>query len=206
MSINKSSKHENATHGWKQRKRLQQMSTKKQQQIDWRKSQVFELSSKGYSQSDIARVLQIDKSVICRDLAFLRQQSKQNIRKYIDERLPEEYEKCLVGLTAILREAWNISQQPDIDKREKVQALSLARDCYTLKLDLLTNATVIDDAVRFMARHQNQNQTKEKDKDESKKHNEDENKDKVINEFEIKDEASGTAVATANQVFLILRN
>jgi hypothetical protein len=26
-------------------------------------------------------------------------------RKYIDERLPEEYEKCLVRLTAILREA-----------------------------------------------------------------------------------------------------
>ena len=178
------------------------MSTKKQQQIDWRKSQVFELSSKGYSQSDIARVLQIDKSVICRDLAFLRQQSKQNIRKYIDERLPEEYEKCLVGLTVILRETWNMSQQPDIDKREKVQALSLARDCYMSKLDLLTNATVVDDAVRFMASHQNQNQTKEKDKDESKKHNKDEeNKDKVINEFEIKNEASETAVAMANQVF-----
>jgi hypothetical protein len=69
------------------------------------------------------------------------------------------------------------------------------------KLDLLTNATVVDDAVRFMARHQNQNQTKEKDKDESKKHNKDENKDKVINEFEIKNEASETAVAMANQVF-----
>ncbi|HET7284846.1 MAG TPA: hypothetical protein VFI70_09185, partial [Nitrososphaeraceae archaeon] len=98
------------------------MSTKKQQQIDWRKSQVFELSSKGYSQSDIARVLQIDKSVICRDLAFLRQQSKQNIRKYIDEKLPEEYEKCLVGLNAILREAWNTSQQA-LQEREKIQAL-----------------------------------------------------------------------------------
>jgi hypothetical protein len=62
---------------------------------------VFELSSKGYSQSDIARVLQIDKSVICRDLAFLRQQSKTNIHKYIDERLSEEYEKCLVGLCCV---------------------------------------------------------------------------------------------------------
>jgi hypothetical protein len=42
-----------------------------------------------------------------RDLSYLRQQAKYNIRRYIDERLPEDYEKCLVGLTAILREAWN---------------------------------------------------------------------------------------------------
>jgi hypothetical protein len=32
-------------------------------------------------------------------------QAKQNIRINIDERLQEEYEKCLVGLTAILRGA-----------------------------------------------------------------------------------------------------
>jgi hypothetical protein len=125
------------------------MSTKKQQ-ITWRRSQVLELTSKGYSQSDIVRVLQIDKSVICRDLAFLRQQSKQNIRRYIDERLPEEYEKCLVGLTAILREAWNMSQQA-LQEREKIQALSLAKECYSMKLELLTNATVVDDAIRFVA-------------------------------------------------------
>ena len=62
-----------------------------------------------------------------RDLSYLRQQAKSNIRRYIDERLPEEYEKCLVGLTAILREAWNTSQQAE-DRREKIQALSLAKD------------------------------------------------------------------------------
>ena len=81
---------------------------------------------------------------------YLRQQAKSNIRRYIDERLPEEYEKCLVGLTAILREAWNTSQQAE-DRREKIQALSLAKECYSMKLDLLTNATVVDDAIRFVS-------------------------------------------------------
>jgi hypothetical protein len=52
-----------------------------------------------------------------------------NIRKYIDERLPDEYEHCLVGLTSILREAWNTAQNTE-DKREKIQALSLAKECY----------------------------------------------------------------------------
>jgi hypothetical protein len=67
-----------------------------------------------------------------------------------------------VGLAAILRESWDMSQQPDIDRREKIQALSLAKDCYTTKLELLTNATVVDDAIRFVAGHKNQNQNKER--------------------------------------------
>jgi hypothetical protein len=54
-------------------------------------------------------------------LAYLRQQAKSNIKLYIDERLPEEYERCLVGLTAITREAWATSQHAQ-DKREKIQA------------------------------------------------------------------------------------
>jgi transcriptional regulator len=41
------------------------------------------------NQSEIARILQVDKSIICRDIAYLRQQAKENIKKYIDERLPE---------------------------------------------------------------------------------------------------------------------
>jgi hypothetical protein len=82
----------------------------------------------------------------------LRQQAKDNIRKYVDERLPEEYEKCLVGLNAIVKEAWNTSQQTD-DRREKLQALSLAKECYGMKLDLLTNATVVDEAIRFVTEH-----------------------------------------------------
>jgi hypothetical protein len=97
---------------------------------------------------EIAQILQVSNGTVNRDLSYLRQQAKSNIRRYIDEKLPEEYEKCLVGLTSILREAWNTSQQAE-DRREKIQALSLAKECYSMKLDLLTNATV-DDAIRFV--------------------------------------------------------
>ena len=96
-------------------------------QVKWRRTKVLELLSKGDSQSDIAKTLQVDLSIISRDVYFLRQQAKHNIKRYIDERLPDEYEKCLVGLNAILREAWNTSQNTE-DKREKIQALSLAKD------------------------------------------------------------------------------
>jgi DeoR/GlpR family transcriptional regulator of sugar metabolism len=77
------------------------MSTKMQQIIEWRRTKVMELLSKGESnQSEIARILQVDKSIICRDIAYIRQQSKTKIKKYIDQRLPEEYEKCLLELNA----------------------------------------------------------------------------------------------------------
>ena len=95
------------------------MSTKIQ--VEWRRTKVLELLSKGDNQSDIAKTLQVDLSIISRDVYFLRQQAKDNIKRYIDERLPEEYEKCLVGLTAITKEAWNTAQQTE-DKREKIQA------------------------------------------------------------------------------------
>jgi hypothetical protein len=82
-------------------------------------------------------------------LSILRQQAKTIIKRYIDERLPEEYEKCVVGLNAITKEAWNTAHNTE-DKREKIQALSLAKERYSMKLDLLTNATVVDDAIRFV--------------------------------------------------------
>jgi hypothetical protein len=32
-------------------------------------------------------------------------------------------------------------------------ALALAKECYAMKLELLTNATVVDDAISFVASH-----------------------------------------------------
>jgi hypothetical protein len=55
----------------------------------------------------------------------------------------------MVVLTSISKEAWNTAQNTE-DKREKIQALSLAKECYSMKLDLLTNTTAVDDAIRFV--------------------------------------------------------
>jgi hypothetical protein len=63
-------------------------------------------------------------TTVDRDISYLRQKVKDNIKKYIDERLPEEYEKCLIGLTSILKEAWTTANNAD-DKREKIQASAL---------------------------------------------------------------------------------
>jgi hypothetical protein len=175
------------------------MSTK--MQVEWRRNKVLELLSKGDSQSEIAKTLQVDLSIISRDVYFLRQQAKDNIKKYIDERLPEEYDKCLVGLNAITKEAWNTAQNTE-DGREKIQALSLAKECYSMKLELLTNATVVNDAIRFVSQ---ESKDKEKiksasgtgDKEESNEPDYDEDEDQLEEEQE--DEAG--EITTTNQVF-----
>jgi Trp operon repressor len=177
----------------------QQEQQHQDQQVQWRRDKVQELCSKGYSQREISQTLQVGLATVNRDISYLRNQARANIKKYIDERLPEEYEKCLVGLTAITKEAWNTSQQTE-DKREKIQALSLAKECYSMKLDLLTNASVVDDAIRFVSNSRDNQKLKsasgKDDQEESNEPDYDEDKDQLEEEQE---EEAGEI--TTNEVF-----
>jgi hypothetical protein len=130
------------------------LSTKVEQRLHWRRDKVRELSIKGHNQRQIASILRVGLASVNEDLQYLRQQAKQNITKYINEYLPAEYENCLDGLNNILTEAWQMSL--DGEKRERMQALSLAKECYSMKLDLLSSATVIDRAVKFVENHRSQ--------------------------------------------------
>ena len=126
--------------------------------VEWRKDQIQQLLAKGhYSHREIAGILQIPKSTVSKDILTLREEAKNSIRKYIDERLPEEYERILVGVTSILREAWETSRKEEIDTKEKLSALALAKDCYSMKLELLTNASVVDEAARFVSLYDQEN-------------------------------------------------
>ena len=179
------------------------MSTKvesSQMQIEWRRSKVAELDSQGHSQPEISRILHVSIGTVNRDLSILRQQAKTNIKRYIDERLPNEYEKCLVGLNSITKEAWNTAHNTE-DKREKIQALSLAKDCYSMKLDLLTNATVVDDAIRFVSSKSKDNE-KLKASNNSNEHDKEESNEPDYDEDQLEEEQEEeSAETTVNQVF-----
>jgi predicted transcriptional regulator len=173
--------------------------------VQWRRDKVQELCSKGYSQREISQILQVGLATVNRDISYLRSEAKVSIRKYIDERLPEEYEKCLVGLNAITREAWNTAQNTEYE-REKIQALSLAKECYSMKLDLLTNATVVDDAIKFVSSNKYKqelkssssgNSNEDDEKEESNEPDYDEMSDKVGEERQEQE----TGEITINRVF-----
>ncbi len=128
---------------------IENLSTKNERQIEWRRNKIPEIDSQGYSQIEISTIMKISIGTVNKDLQYLKERARENIKKYVDEKLPEEYEKCLVGVNSILKEAWMTAQQAQ-GEREKLQALNLAKECYSMKMDMLTNATVIDDAIRFI--------------------------------------------------------
>jgi hypothetical protein len=55
----------------------------------------------------------------------------------------------------MLRDVWTTASHNAEDKREKIHVLSLAKECYSMKLDLLTNATVVGDAMKFVSDYDN---------------------------------------------------
>jgi hypothetical protein len=71
-------------------------------------------------------------------------------------------------------------------KEKKIHALSLAKECYSMKLDLLTNSTVVDEAIMFVSFNKSNAKQKspsgnsnEDDKDELNEPDYDEDKDQL---------------------------
>jgi transposase len=133
------------------------LSEKIQQQIDWRRSKVLELKSRGMSQTEIASTLQVSKSLISLDMQFLREQAKAAINEYTTETLPEQYQIALAALDEVIKSAFYIYAKSE-DYREKLAALELYQNGHLTKLELLSNSATIDSALQFIRSKQQQQQ------------------------------------------------
>jgi hypothetical protein len=127
----------------------------KAEQLDWRRSKVVEMRSRGLSQIEIACELQVSEASISSAIQYLRTQAKESIREYVTEHLPEQYQVCLCALDTILKHAFEILETSD-DNREKLQAMELFKDTHLVKLELLSNATTIDNALNYIRNKQQQ--------------------------------------------------
>jgi transcriptional regulator len=117
--------------------------TTKSDQLEWRRSKVVELRSRGLSHGEIAHELQVSKALISADMQHLRKQAKESIKEYVTEDLPAQYQICLTALDTILKHAFEILQTSQ-DNKEKLQAMELLKDTHLVKLELLSNARTID--------------------------------------------------------------
>jgi hypothetical protein len=129
--------------------------------VEWRRSKVLELSSQGNSQPEISRTLQISLGTVNKDLSYLRQLAQDNLKSHVQQKLPEEYQNCMVGINQVLKICWEIvnkSRNMDkdngsghtmtvIDNKIVLQALALINDCNKYKMDLTTNGVIITDAI-----------------------------------------------------------
>ena len=140
---------------------IKHLSTDVKQQLDWRRSKVLELSSQGYSEREIAETLQINDTAVHRDLVYLRQQAQENLQKHIHETVPEEYQKCMVGMKRNLRQTLEIRDSVS-DPKVKLQAVAIANDCYKFILDMSTNAGIVSDALKCVTQKSEQVNTLQK--------------------------------------------
>jgi hypothetical protein len=143
---------------------VQPLSTKIQ--LQWRRSKVLEYLSTGYSQVEIANRLQVDEPTISRDIYFLNKQAQDNLQKHIHETIPGEYQKAMVGMKRNLRRVLEIADSTT-DSRLKLQASSIANECYRDIMDLCTNAGIVSDALKFV-----ESKTEKLVRDSSPKHKE----------------------------------
>ena len=95
----------------------ERLSSKNERQriVEWGRSKVLELSSQGNSQPEISRTLQISLGTVNKDLSYLRQQAQENLQRYIQQKPPEEYQRCLTGINQVLKLSWNIANESKND-------------------------------------------------------------------------------------------
>jgi predicted transcriptional regulator len=185
--------------------------------LEWRRSKVLELSSQGHSQPEIARILQISQPTVNRDIGYLRGQARQNLQKHIQDKLPEEYQNCMVGINQVLKICWEIVNKSRnfnndngqtvtmTDNKTVLQALALINDCNKYKMDLTTNGVVITDAIKFVQTNKEKLSMLSKEEEdnndkESKEPDYNEDKDQ-LEEKQEDDPDEHSEEKTTNQIF-----
>ncbi|MGC2306807.1 MAG: helix-turn-helix transcriptional regulator [Nitrososphaeraceae archaeon] len=167
--------------------------------LEWRRNKVLELSSQGLTQSEIATVLKITQPTVNKDLTSIKKKATANLQRHIQETLPHEYQKCMVGINQVLKMAWSIVST-QVDDKTSLQALALINDCNKYKMDLTTNGVVITDAIKFVHINKEKLTMSAKEDDNGKESSEpdyDEDKDQL----EEKQEKETGEQETTNQVF-----
>ena len=62
-----------------------------EQSLRWRCDKVKELTIEGYTQREVSTELLVALAQVNKDLKYMRQEAKHNIKHYMDEYLPAEF-------------------------------------------------------------------------------------------------------------------
>jgi hypothetical protein len=169
--------------------------------------------------------LHVGIGTVNKDLFYLRQQAHDNLQMHIQQKLPEEYQNCMVGMKQVLRLSWGIANDryhnnnnnnnenglndndsnrtmTESDNKTRLQALALINDCYKYIMDLTTNGVVITDAIKFVQTNKEKLITMSNKEDNGKESEEpDYDEDREQLEEKQEDQTGEITRTTTNQVF-----
>jgi transcriptional regulator len=101
---------------------------------------VLTLHSKGFSQSEMAKKLNVNQSTVSRDLDEIRRKARKTLDLYMKEEIPNELQIYISGLNEITKNLWEIvedKQNPKITTRDRIYVLSLLMQSYSKRMEML---------------------------------------------------------------------
>jgi hypothetical protein len=105
--------------------------------------------SKGWTQADISKKLEIHPSTISLDVQYLKEQSKKELETHIEEKIPLEYTRAMTGLNSILKKA-NETLEKATDTKTQLQTMALLADLYKNIMVLTTDGGVIEQSLKMI--------------------------------------------------------
>ena len=121
---------------------------REQQLISWRREKVLEFLAQGHtSQREISQKLGVSEATVSRDIVYLTRQSKENLKFYVEQRMPLEIEKCYAGLNIVLRQAFEIASLENAKTSDKIAALQLILHTYDKISEVLSGQPIIKEVV-----------------------------------------------------------
>lgn len=121
-----------------------------QRSIIARRENLHVIMAKGYSQAQAANILHCSVETVNKDVAFLRKYYKQELHNYISEKLPEMWQSCMTLLMSTINAVTKIAEDPATTTHDKLHAYALLNECTELRLDMLSEPTMIQEAVHII--------------------------------------------------------
>jgi Trp operon repressor len=111
--------------------------------IEERRKEVAQMLAQGHTETEIALILNVHVSTICRDVKALKELSQRFAFDLAKGDLTYYYKQCIDGMDQIRKEVWSLYKYGDwgngvhLTFKEKLAALKLLKECNEAKFALL---------------------------------------------------------------------
>jgi IS30 family transposase len=126
--------------------------------IEWRRNTILSKLAKGYSQTEIAKELQLHPSTISLDVQYLKERAQLELETHIKEKIPLEYTRALTGINNILKKA-NETLDKATDTKTQLQTMGLLAELYKSIMSLATDGGIVEQAIKTIKQMQSQDAT-----------------------------------------------
>lgn len=130
--------------------------------INWRRDRVLTLRAKGHTIDAIVAELKagnedvkISHGTVVNDLKAIRKEVNENLTQFVQDELPMENKVAIAGIKEIIKEAWVMADSAR-DHKERLAALSLAKEAYLTQQALLGDSRILEQAVNWIKKAKKQ--------------------------------------------------